>query len=70
LLSMTKPQFEITKTSLETYNYKVIAASDGLRRSRHAQHDEISVVLVDMMMPSMDGATTIRTLLKLIHRSR
>jgi len=30
------------------------------------QHkDEISVVLTDMMMPSMDGSTTIRTLQKM-----
>jgi PAS domain S-box-containing protein len=58
---------EITKTSLEKYNYKVYTASDGIEAlALYVQHkDEINVVLVDMMMPSMDGATTIRTLQKI-----
>jgi PAS domain S-box-containing protein len=58
---------EVTKTSLETYSYKVITASDGIEAvALYAQHkDEISAVLLDMMMPSMDGATTIRTLQKM-----
>jgi hypothetical protein len=57
---------EITKTSLETYNYKVITASDGLDAiALYAQHkDEISVVLMDMMMPSMDGLNSIHVLKK------
>jgi len=58
---------EITKTSLETYNYKAITASDGIEAiALYAEHrDQISVVLTDMLMPSMDGATTIRTLQKI-----
>lgn len=58
---------EITKTSLETYNYQVLTASDGIEAiALYAQQkDEISVVLTDMMMPSMDGQTTIRTLHKI-----
>ncbi|WP_016878254.1 response regulator [Chlorogloeopsis fritschii] len=58
---------ETTKISLETYNYKVLTASDGIEAiALYAQYlDEISVVLVDMMMPSMDGATTIRALQKI-----
>jgi len=61
------PIREITKTSLETYNYRAIAASDGIDAIvLYAQHkDEISVVLLDMMMPIMDGITTIRTLQKI-----
>jgi PAS domain S-box-containing protein len=61
------PIRDITKISLETYNYKVRTASDGIEAiALYAQHkDEISVVLMDMMMPSMDGATTIRTLQKI-----
>jgi len=58
---------EITKTSLEIYNYKVITANDGIEAiALYAQHkNEISVVLMDMMMPVMDGPTTIRTLQKI-----
>ena len=58
---------EITKTSLETSGYKVLVASDGIEAvAVYTQHkEEISVVLIDMMMPSMDGPTTIRVLQKI-----
>ena len=58
---------EITKISLETYNYKVLTASDGIEATTlyAQQKNNISVVLMDMMMPSMDGATTIRILQKM-----
>lgn len=58
---------DITKTSLEAYNYKAIIASDGIEAiALYAEHrQEISLVLTDMVMPSMDGLTTIRTLQKI-----
>jgi CheY-like chemotaxis protein len=58
---------ETNKTSLETYNYRVLTANDGIEAiALYAQHkEEVSLVLVDMMMPLMDGATTIRTLQKI-----
>lgn len=58
---------EITKASLETYNYQVVTANDGIEAiALYAEHkNEISVVLTDMMMPSMDGQITIRTLQKI-----
>lgn len=58
---------EVTKTSLETYNYKAITASDGMEAVDLYQkyQSEISVVLTDMMMPLMDGPTTINTLQKI-----
>ncbi|BCL38569.1 response regulator [Nostoc sp. MS1] len=57
----------ITKTSLEAHNYKAITASDGIEAiALYAEHrDEISLVLTDMVMPYMDGLTTIRTLQKM-----
>jgi PAS domain S-box-containing protein len=57
----------ITQTSLETYGYKVLTASDGIEAiAVYAQHkEEINLVLMDMMMPQMDGLTTIRTLRKI-----
>ncbi|MBW4600728.1 MAG: response regulator [Calothrix sp. FI2-JRJ7] len=58
---------EITKISLEMANYKVLTASDGIEAiALYAQHKaDIRVVLMDMMMPEMDGLTTIRTLQKI-----
>jgi two-component system, cell cycle sensor histidine kinase and response regulator CckA len=58
---------EITKTSLEAYNYKAITANDGIEAiALYAEYrDKISIVLTDMLMPSMDGITTIRTLHKI-----
>ncbi|MBD0266521.1 MAG: response regulator, partial [Tolypothrix sp. Co-bin9] len=58
---------EITKTSLEAYNYKAITASDGIEAiALYAEYrHKISIVLTDMLMPSMDGITTIRTLHKI-----
>ena len=55
---------DITKTSLENCNYQVLTASDGIEAiALYAQYrNEISIVLIDMMMPEMDGVTTIRTL--------
>lgn len=58
---------QITQTTLETYAYRVLTANDGIDAlALYAQNqDEISVVLIDMMMPVMDGLTTIRTLRKI-----
>lgn len=58
---------EITKNSLEAHGYNVLVASDGIEAiALYTQHkNEISVVLVDMMMPSMDGPTAIRVLQKI-----
>ena len=55
---------EVTKVSLEIYNYKAITAADGQEAiALYTKHQaEIRVVLTDMMMPIMDGPTTIRTL--------
>lgn len=57
----------VTKTSLETHNYKAMTAKDGIEAiALYAEHrDKISIVLTDMIMPSMDGITTIRTLQKI-----
>ncbi|MGJ5629016.1 hybrid sensor histidine kinase/response regulator [Nostoc sp. CALU 1950] len=58
---------EVTQTWLEKNAYKVLVASDGIDAialyTKHQQ--EISVVLIDMMMPSMDGPTTINVLKKI-----
>jgi PAS domain S-box-containing protein len=58
---------EITRASLETYNYKTLVASDGIEAiALYAQNrNKISAVLMDMMLPSLDGLTAIRTLQKI-----
>jgi CheY-like chemotaxis protein len=58
---------EIIKTTLESYNFEVITGANGIEAiSLYVQNKKkISLVLIDMMMPQMDGATAIRTLQQL-----
>ncbi len=55
---------EISKTSLEEYNYQVLTASDGIEAiAVYVQNkNDISVVIMDIMMPSMDGLNAIYNL--------
>ncbi|MGF1480745.1 MAG: response regulator [Cyanophyceae cyanobacterium] len=54
---------ETTQTVLERYGYSVMTAPNGREAiALYAQHPHIAVVLMDMMMPAMDGLTTIRAL--------
>ncbi|MBW4517474.1 MAG: PAS domain S-box protein [Timaviella obliquedivisa GSE-PSE-MK23-08B] len=54
----------VTQATLEAHDYTVFVASDGREAiASYAEHnDKINLVLVDMMMPLMDGQTTIRAL--------
>lgn len=58
---------EITKASLQSYNYEVITASDGIEAvALFAEYkNQIKAAIIDMMMPNMDGSTTISTLLRM-----
>ncbi len=51
---------EVARTIFEDHNYQTIAASSGAEAIDiyTARHQEIQVVLMDMMMPSMDGLTS------------
>lgn len=55
---------EMTKTLLETHGYSVTTASDGVGAIAEYldQREAIDLVLIDRMMPSMDGPMTIRLL--------
>jgi PAS domain S-box-containing protein len=55
---------EIIKNSLETYNYRVILASDGVEAITLYERDweQIAVVLLDMMMPNLHTPYIIRAL--------
>jgi PAS domain S-box-containing protein len=57
----------ITGTTLETYNYRVLTAGDGIEAiATYAEHKkDVSIILLDLMMPSLDTVTTVRTLHKL-----
>jgi two-component system cell cycle sensor histidine kinase/response regulator CckA len=58
---------EVTRAILETLGYRVITANDGAEAvALYAQHrEELGVVLMDMVMPIMDGPVAIRTLYKI-----
>ncbi len=55
---------EITRTALEAFNYRAIAANDGAQAvALFARHSgEVKAVLTDMMMPVMDGGALIAAL--------
>ncbi len=54
----------VTQQTLEAFGYRVLTAVDGAEAvALFANHpDEISLVLTDMVMPIMDGPTTIAAL--------
>ncbi|KZL51265.1 hypothetical protein A2T98_03095 [Nodularia spumigena CENA596] len=58
---------DVTRTSLESHQYQTLIASDGIEAiALYAKYaDKISAVLMDMMLPSLDGVTAIRTLQKI-----
>ncbi|MFM7364340.1 MAG: PAS domain S-box protein [Cuspidothrix sp.] len=58
---------EVTRSILENYNYKTMTAKNGKEAiALYAQYqDQIKVVLMDMMMPEMDGISAIRRLKKI-----
>lgn len=58
---------EITKTSLEEHNYRTLVAKDGVEALvLYAKYsNDIELVLMDLMMPEMDGVTAIRALKKI-----
>lgn len=60
------PIRDINQTLLETYNYRVLTANNGIDAiALYSQNQhEIALVLMDIMMPSMDGQVAIRTLIK------
>jgi hypothetical protein len=61
------PIRETIEITLGMHNYRVVSASDGVEAiAVYAERQqEIAVVLMDMMMPTMGGTTAIRTLQKI-----
>ena len=58
---------EVTVSTLEKYGYKVLAANNGADAVvLYAQNkDKVKVILMDMMMPVMDGHASIRAIHKI-----
>jgi two-component system, cell cycle sensor histidine kinase and response regulator CckA len=67
LVDDEEPIRRVTRGMLEASNYRVLTASDGGKACAlyREKPDEIKLVLTDMMMPVMDGASTIRELRRL-----
>jgi PAS domain S-box-containing protein len=55
---------EMTRESLEAFNYRVLTAQNGAEALSMYQryHGQINAVIMDMMMPIMDGPTSIQAL--------
>lgn len=58
---------QIISQTLEAFGYRVLLASDGIEASTlfTAHHQEVAVVLTDMMMPVMDGLATVQVLMRI-----
>jgi CheY-like chemotaxis protein len=58
---------QITRQTLEAFGYRVMLAGEGTEAlALYAQHrQDIAVVVMDMMMPVLDGPSTIRALLRM-----
>jgi PAS domain S-box-containing protein len=57
---------QITKSTLETFGYRVLTASDGTEAlAQYATNRSVAVVITDLVMPFMDGVATIRALRRL-----
>jgi two-component system cell cycle sensor histidine kinase/response regulator CckA len=54
---------DVTTATLESFGYRVLTASDGSEGiALYAQNPDVAVVVTDMLMPVLDGPTTIRAL--------
>jgi len=58
---------EITKTTLENYNYRTLTASDAIEAlSIYVENkQEVKVIIMDMIMPNLDPVTAIDILQKM-----
>jgi len=55
---------ELIRVTLEDKDYKIINASDGKETLRKARKEQPNIILLDVMMPKMDGFEVCRQLKK------
>ena len=55
-----KPLRDFVRRNLEVRNYKVLTASNGLEALAHLKNENVQLVIMDIMMPHMDGLETTR----------
>jgi len=53
---------EVVRLRLEANNYEVIAAYDGEEGLRKARNEQPDLIILDILMPEMDGYTFVREL--------
>ena len=53
---------ELAQNRLEANNYKVISASDGKDGIKKAQQEKPDLIVMDIMMPHMQGGDAVRLL--------
>ena len=53
---------EITKAMLKEEGHEIVTASNGAEALAKIQEEKPDLVLLDVMMPEMDGYTTLQTL--------
>ncbi|MEN8376520.1 MAG: response regulator [Gemmatimonadota bacterium] len=57
-----RDSLEALRLMFEAAGFEVITAENGLQAVAKAQSERPDIILMDMMMPSMDGFTATRTL--------
>ena len=53
---------DILRYNLEKEGYKVVTAADGIEGIRVAEQEQPNLIILDIMMPHMDGVEVCRTL--------
>jgi two-component system, OmpR family, alkaline phosphatase synthesis response regulator PhoP len=53
---------EALKLNLELEDYEVTSAYDGVEALKAIQHEHFDLMILDIMLPEMDGITVIETI--------
>lgn len=58
---------EVIKEYAELEGFKVIEASDGVEALEKFEHNNVGLIIMDIMMPNLDGFTAIKEIRKTSH---